>query len=297
MKTAPGLTSWLPCCCCCSDDSPEQTETRRPPDSSAHVQTNQPESALKPRKMTPQIIIQEPTPHVPRKESLLENAIPESNEGSESDSLHGQNTTVDAADAVDAIGRRHDNNKDGYDDKHKEDDFQSKKARKTSIPLVVHVNQLNQTATEAQRQNDLPMVVVEPPDQSQASSADDQAEVITAPVIAVDGPAEGGQEHDDDDDEDLDKYDMDLGSELGADLLYTNKQNQRKISSISTMSDWSWPVYLQDEEKPAHNQSSHGLTIDLSPSRKFSKMAPAPIDSPLAKQITPKFTQIIHEGK
>lgn len=74
----------------------------------------------------------------------------------------------------------------------------------------------------------------------------------------------------------------------------------RKVSNMSSSSDWSWPS-VQGQDKPREGGTAAGagglsLVLPEGPSRRISTLAPAEVDSPLATKVD-KFTMIPHPGK
>jgi len=84
--------------------------------------------------------------------------------------------------------------------------------------------------------------------------------------------------------------------------LKTQSPQERKVSEVSTSSNWSWPTDTEndkfEEESKKPQKTTTGLAVqdDKKSSRRISGLPPAQVSDPLAKKVK-DFTVIPHPGK
>jgi len=212
----------------------------------------------------PEIVIQEPTPMVLRKESEVvegKETKEESVETEEPATAASEQETVEkaveGADVVDTTPRKK----------------KSESIRKKSIPLLdqEHRMSLVLEACEAELPVAEPQTVINTEVLSKSTAEAESSSVVSAASPAA--PA----------------------SPAPPPANPSLQPEVRKGSTVSSSSDWSWPSE-HGQTKIRQDAQPGALGLPEGTSRRISTLAPAQVDSPLATKVD-KFTMIPHPGK
>jgi len=305
------------CCCCGDEDKPEDEISKKKKELVVEIP---------PRKNTPRIVIQEPSPLVERRESVVfdlqvtgnstepaeaeireesvrvarveerrEESVKvarvEERENGVAESKTNDNKTKTAHDisesakAKEKVPQIPADKKTDLSQINKEDEppvytpQPPTKTRKSSIPLLIQKQKLKQSPSLVDIQIDENTEV----DKVVTDSVPkvDAVDGVQPPALTLSDDPEIGDSQD-----------------ILLDLETSDKFDGRRASEVS---EWSWPTFVKEEEQKkiieAGKSMNLGLMVAVSPSRKFSKIAPAPKDSPLATQVTEKFSLYTHEGQ
>jgi len=274
------------CCCCGDEDKPEDEISKKKKELVVEIP---------PRKNTPRIVIQEPSPLVERRESVVfdlqvtgnstepaeaeirEESVKvarvEERENGVAESKTDDNKTETAHDISESAKAKEIDEPPVYTPQ------PPTKTRKSSIPLLIQKQKLKQSPSLVDIQIDENTEV----DKVVTDSVPkvDAVDGVQPPALTLSDDPEIGDSQD-----------------ILLDLETSDKFDGRRASEVS---EWSWPTFVKEEEQKkiieAGKSMNLGLMVAVSPSRKFSKIAPAPKDSPLATQVTEKFSLYTHEGQ